>query len=123
MDLIQEEDGAAAFELEALGGFVHDLADALDAHGRRVLAHELALGVRGNELGERGLASAGRAVQDHARHGTGVEHAPQQLAGAQDVLLAGELSDGARAHACREGEHGLVRSLAGRGPEVGHSGR
>ncbi len=123
MDLIQEEDGAAAFELEALGGFVDDLADALDADGGRVLAHELSLGVGGDELCERGLAGAGRAVQDHARDGAGVEHAAEELAGTEDVLLTGELGDGARAHACREGQHGLVRSLAGRGPEVGHSGR
>lgn len=103
VDLIQEEDGAAAAGLEAAGGFIDDLADALDADGCGVLALEVTLGVGRDEFGECGFAGAGGAVEDEGGDRVGLEHAAEELAFAEDVLLSGELVEGARAHASSQG--------------------
>ena len=53
----------------------------------------------GDDVGQGGLAGAGRAVEDQRAEPVGLEQAAQQLAGAEEVLLADELVEGARPHA------------------------
>ena len=85
----------------------------------------------GDQFGEGGLAGAGRAVEDDARECSpstaagragflGLEHAPEEFSGGEDVLLAGELVEGSRAHADGQRLDAADRALAFLGPEVRH---
>ena len=77
-------------------------ADFLDAGGDRVERLEAALGVVGDDVRERGLAAAGRAVEDQRVEAIGQEHPAEQLAGAEEVLLPDELVERSRPHPRRE---------------------
>ena len=118
MDFIEEENRAFVLKVEAFGGFVADFANALDAYESCVLADEVALGVFGDEFGEGGFASAGRAVEDHAGDRVGGEHAAEKFAWAQDVELASEFVERARTHADGERLDTAAGILAFGGPEV-----
>jgi hypothetical protein len=118
VDLIEEQDGARAAALEPPRGLVDDLADAFDADGCGVLTLEVAARVGGDKFGERGLAGARGTVEDERCDGIGLEHPPQELALAEDVALAGELVESARAHSRRERLDAAERRLASWSPEV-----
>jgi hypothetical protein len=77
------------------GDVGHDAAGALEA----------ALGRAGDDLGQGGLAAAGRAVEDDAAQPVGLDASAQRLAGAEHVVLADHLVQRARAHA--GGQRGL----------------
>ena len=62
----------------------------------------MALGVLGNDMGQGGLACAWWSVKDQGAEPVCLEHAPQQLAGTEEVLLADKLVDGARPHSRRQ---------------------
>ncbi len=120
VDFIEEEDGSAAAAGEQAVGFLDDFADAGNADGRGVFAHELTFGVFCDQLGERGFPGAGRAVEDERCEGICLEHAAEEFAFAQDVLLAGVFVDGARPHAHRQGHDAAGEFFARFGEEVGH---
>ncbi len=64
----------------------------------------------GDHLGQRGFSRAGRPVKDGGDEAVGVEHPPQQLAGAEKVFLAGKFVDRAGPHPRRQG-HGPLQIL------------
>ena len=81
----------------------------------------MGLGLVGDDLGQGGLAGAGRAPQDDGgEQPVGLDGAPQELAGADDLLLADELVQGARAHAGGQRGFGVHAFLHGVVKEVGH---
>jgi len=59
-------------------------------------------------------------VEDDAGDGVGEQHAAEELAGAEDVLLTGDVVEGARAHTDSQGADGPDGVLALTCPEVGH---
>jgi len=67
-----------------------------------VQRHEATFRMVGDDVGQRGLAGAGRPVEDQRAEPVGVEHAPQQLAGAEEMLLADELVHVPRPHPRRQ---------------------
>ena len=101
VDFVDEDDGARAVLAGALG-IAHDLLDFLDAgeHGGEL--DEVGLGDAGNDLGERGFAGAGRAPEDHRGGIVALDLHAQRFAGADQVLLADEFIERARAHAVGE---------------------
>src|SRR3954464_6042657 len=90
VNLIEEEHRALAMQAEALFGVVDDFANFLDADSRGVELLEVRFAVVCNQRGERGFAGAGRAVEDHTGKPIGLEHAAQELARAEKMLLAGK---------------------------------
>ncbi len=102
VNLIDEQDGARV-HLRGLRGGDHHLLDLLDAahHGGKL--DEGGLGGLGDDLGQRGLAHSRRTPQNHGAGPRSVElvafdlHA-QRFAGANQVLLAAQLIQRARAH-------------------------
>ena len=72
-------------------GFLEQLAHFLDADGDGVELAKDALRVLGDDVGEGGLAAAGRAVEDHRAEAIRLQQPAQQLARAEEVLLADEL--------------------------------
>jgi hypothetical protein len=89
--------------LPGLVGVGHHRFDLLDAgeHGGEL--DELGVGEVGDDLGQGGLAHAGRSPEDERAGVVALELHAQRLAGSEDVLLADELLEGARPHARRQG--------------------
>ena len=115
VNLVEEEDRPLAALLQVPSRFGEDLADFLRAGGDRVHRLEAALRVVGDDVGEGGLAGAGRAVEDERAEPVGDEHARRSFL-AEDVLLADELVERPRPHAgradgrIRDGRSGRVRT-------------
>ncbi len=106
---VDEDDGARAVLPRAFG-LGHDLLDFLDAahHGREL--DELGVGHAGDDLGQRGLADAGRAPEDERAGVVALDLHAKGFAGAENVLLPDELVERAGAHALgkRAGAVGFV---------------
>ena len=84
------------------------------AHLRQAREHgrdgdELGLGVARQQQGQRGLAAAGRAPEDHRVHVAGFHRAAQRAARRQQAALADHLVQGGRAHALGQGLEALGR--------------
>ena len=77
VNLVDEEDGAPAPHLEPVPRAGDGVANLGDAAGRGVQRVEGRAGVLGDDAGERGLAGAGRAVEDDRHQPVGVEHPPE----------------------------------------------
>lgn len=122
VDLVEKEDGALTVVCQAALGGLGDLADAGDADTGGVLALEVTLERAGDDLGEGGFADAGRAVEQDAGERASIEHAAEEFARAEDVLLSGELVERARAHAHGQRLGGADGIEAALGEEVGHGG-
>src|SRR5438034_5317796 len=103
VNLVAEENRAAAFVLEPLLRLLDDLPHPRHTlgHGRKRL--ELAGGVVGDETGERGLARAGGPPEDARPHVAAADQLPQGFAGPEQVLLTEEVFEAGRAHAGSEG--------------------
>ena len=101
VDLVEEEDRRPA-GLAALGRAREHLAHLGPPRvdGRELL--ERAVGAAGDDPRERRLAGPGRAVEDGAVGLAGLDRDAQRRAGGEQLALAGELVDGARAHPRRE---------------------
>ena len=114
VNFVDEDDGARAVLAGAVG-IAHDLLDFLDAgeHGGKL--DEVGLGDAGNDLGEGGLAGAGRAPEDHRRGVIALDLHAQRLARPDQVLLANEFIERARAHAVGQ----RARALGGWSLPVG----
>ena len=102
MDLVDEEDGAAALLGQAVFGPVQRLAQLLDpgehgAQGLEVRARALA-----DDVGERGLARPRRPPEDDRGQAVRLERAPQRPALAEHLFLADELVEGLRPDAIGE---------------------
>ena len=101
MHFIHEQDGthpAPAVLLRLVDGG----ADLLDAGGDRGEPLHLGLAVVGHQLGQRGLAGAGRSPQDHGVAVPRQDRLAQGLVSPQDVLLAYVLIQVLRPHPGRQ---------------------
>jgi hypothetical protein len=95
--LVDEEDGAPAARCKRVLGFLHRLADVLDAgeHGRE--RDELGVESLRHEPGDGGLARARRTPQDHGVRLARFEGEPQRLAGTDEMALPYDLVERLRA--------------------------
>ena len=91
VDLVEEEDRPLSVRAEPLAGARDHLAHLRDRrrHGRELL--ERRAGRVGDDAGERRLAAARRAVEDHRADAVLLDREPERRARAEDVLLADEL--------------------------------
>ena len=107
VDLVEEEDGPAPVAAPLLGALEHrpDLGAA--GVDRRLLL-EGAVGGGRDDPGDRRLAGARRSVEDHRVRLAGLDRGAQRRALGEQVLLADEVVERARAHP--DGER---RPLAG----------
>ncbi len=116
VDLVQEEDGLLAVSAGGAAGAVDDRADLLDSCGDRRQFDEAGVGGLGDDVRQGGLAGAGRAPEDHGggAGGTGglADKSAQGRARLQQMLLAHDLVEGARAHPHRQGAAGRLLLLA-----------
>src|SRR5438034_4061590 len=103
VNLVAEENRAAAFVLEPLLRLLDDLPHPRHTlgHGRKRL--ELPGGVVGDETGERGLPRAGGPPEDARPHVAAADQLPQGFAGPEQVLLAEKVLKRCGAHAGGEG--------------------
>src|SRR5438034_4546603 len=103
VNLVAEENRAAAFVLEPLLRLLDDLPHPRHTlgHGRKRL--ELAGGVVGDETGERGLPRSGGPPEDARPHVAAADQLTQGFAGAEEVLLAEKVLKRCGAHAGGEG--------------------
>ena len=85
---------------------------SLTPDGGGVELLEVGLRVAGDDVGQRGLAGARRAVEDHAGQPVGLEHPPQQLARPDEMLLADELVERARPHPHGQRLHAVEGGLS-----------
>src|SRR6185312_15292809 len=98
MNFVNENNGTGTV-LARLVGIGHDLLDFLDAGEHRGKLDELRPGEPGNYLGQGGLAHARRAPEDDGAGIVAVNLSAQRFARADQVLLADEFLQRARAHA------------------------
>ena len=121
VDFVHEQDGFLLVHAPALEGGIDDILQFGLAGQHRRKGLEMGLGLVGDDLGQGGLAGAGRPPQDDGREQpVGLDGAPQQLAGADDLLLPDELVQRARAHAGGQRGLGIHAFLHGMVEEVGH---
>src|SRR5262249_50725562 len=81
VDLIEEQNGTLAGLLQLGLGFLEQFPYFLDPRGHGIELLEMTLRVEGDDLRQRGLSRAGRAVEDERAEPVCLEHAPQELAG------------------------------------------
>ena len=113
VNFIDEEDGAGS----PRGGFLrigHHLLDFFYAGEDGGELDEGGFGCVRDDLGEGGFADAWRAPEDHGIGIVALDLNAEGLAGAEEVLLAEELVEGAGAHSLGEGR-GDCAGVAGFG--------
>ena len=103
VDFVDEEDGALGKLAAAFLRGGDGRADVRDARQHGVDGDEVAARGVGDDARQRGLAGAGRPVEDDGAELVGLDRAAQQPARPDDVLLADELVERARAHPGGEG--------------------
>ena len=101
VQLIHEEDGAAAGFFQLGAGLVEDFAHLLGAGGDGVERAEPALRLVGDDLGERRFAGAGRAIEDRGAKPIGLKQPAQQLAFAEETAAGRRTHPGCAAAAER----------------------
>jgi hypothetical protein len=99
MDLVEEEDRALAARGAAVLGARQHLAHLGSARLDRRLLLERRARVDGEHARERGLAGAGRPVQDHRVRPALLDRRAQRRAALEQVLLADELPECRGTHA------------------------
>ena len=122
VDLVDEEQGAAAV-LAAEAGGLEDLLQVGDAGEDGADLHEGEVGGVGEEARDGGLADAGRAPEDDGAEVALGEHPAERGVGAEEVVLADDLLEPARAEAVGERARGLVRGRRRGRRDGGRRGR
>ena len=102
VDLVDEQQRPASAGGQLVAGVGQHFAQFLHAAGHGAELPELAVALRGQQAGQRRLARARRAVEDHRAQPIGLQQPPQQLALAQEMLLADELVERRRPHPRRQ---------------------
>ena len=105
VDLVEEEDRGLAVQVALGQRLLHDLAHIPDSGRHRGEFDEAPARGAGHGLGERRLAGAGRAPEDHrGRPGRGIRirERHQRRARAKQMSLARDLGEGHRTHPHRE---------------------
>ncbi len=101
MNFVDEDDGARAILAGAIG-VSHNLLDFLDAREHGGEFDELGFGDAGDDFCERSFAGAGRPPENHRSRVVALDLHPQRLAWPDEVFLAHEFFERARAHAVRQ---------------------
>ena len=102
VQFVEEEDGACAAAFQDGAGVGQQVAHFLDAGRHGVQRPKATLRLLRDDVRQRGLAGAGRAVEDQRAEPIGLQHAPQQLAFAEEMLLPDKLLERARPHPRRQ---------------------
>ena len=113
MDLVDEQHGAPAggAQLARVGDDAAQVGDAGADRGER---GEVRAGLVRDDPRERRLSGPRRPPEDHRGYLIGFDRAPQRAARPDDLLLADELVERARAHPRRERlAHAAPAALAG----------
>ena len=97
MNLVDEKHRGLAGALE-LPGFLDDSLEVLDPGSHRGKIYRDGVGGFGDEARQRGLTAARRAPKYQRAEFAGAQHSAQELAGAEQVLLADELVETRRTH-------------------------
>ncbi len=121
--LVDEQHRLATAARQRRAGGVEHGADVLDPRGDRRDLDEVPPGGQAQQGGDRGLAGAGRAPQQHRHRLVALDQAPQRRSLDQQVVLAHQLVERARPHphgerAARVG--GVGQAAAARRPGSGH---
>ncbi len=121
VDFIHEEDGFFLVQPAALEGGFDDVPElALSGQDRRK-GLEMGFGLVGDDLGQGGLAGAGRSPQyDGREQPVGLDGAAQEFAWADDLFLADELIQAAWAHPGSQRGFGIHAFLHGVVEEIRH---
>ena len=98
MNLVDEDDGALAFEIKRAARLIHSLAQLGDAGGNRRDRFEDGARLLREQQCDRGFAGAGRTPQDHRMERAGRDHLAEQLAWAEQMFLADDFVERARTH-------------------------
>ncbi len=112
MHFVDEDDGAAAVMASAFGGDHHFL-DFLDAGQNGAEGDEFGARFSGDQARESGLAAARRSPEKHRDHVVALDLRAQRLAGTEQVVLADEFVERARAHAVGERARALRAFVLG----------
>ena len=99
MNLVDEHNGALLVKFALLLRLFHDGPDVADARGHGVELLKMAARHARDHLRQRRLARARRAVEDERGNVVRFDHAPQELARANSLLLADKFLKIARPHA------------------------
>ena len=99
VDLVDEEDGAAAEPAPRFLRFGHHRADFLDAGQHGAERDEVRAGRAGDQPRQRGLAGARRTPEDHRLQAVLLDGLPQRPAGPDERVLADEFVERPRPHA------------------------
>ena len=102
VDLVDEKTGSLAVVFQPPAGRLEHVAHILHARRRRREFHKPPLRLLGDDLGERRLAHAWRAVEDHRAEPVGLDQPPQEFSGADHLLLADILCQPPRSHPRRQ---------------------
>ena len=98
VDFVDEQQRAPA----ALGAIAirrgDDFADFLDAGRHRAEGDEIRVDETGEQSGQRGLAGAGRAPEDHRVERPVLEREPQRAARPQQLILTDQVVERAGPH-------------------------
>ena len=102
VDLVDEQDGPAVEHHEPVLGLVDLATQVLHRARDRGDLDELAFGVRGDDMGQRGLARSRGTIQDHARQHVVLDGAPQPRTGPHRLFLTHVIVKRAGPHAHRQ---------------------
>ncbi len=116
--LVDEEHGPLALLAQAVLRLGQRLADVLHAGGRGRERGQVLGGGVGQEPGQGGLAGAGGPPQDRRADPVRLGQAAQRRAGADEVLLAHDLVEGAGAEAGGQGGLAPEAAVGGVGEEA-----
>ncbi len=103
VDLVTEEDRPPALQPLPLLGLGNDLPNPGHPRGHGAERLEMPIGVGRNQVGESGLAGAGRAPEYDAGDITALDGLPQRLPFPNEVILAKEVVQTLRPHSVCEG--------------------
>ena len=106
VDFVHEHNCADA-EMPVAFRLLHHLPDFLDAAGDGGEGDEVALGLAGDNLRERGFPHARRPPENHRGHQIALNHAAQNLSLAEQMLLSGKFIEVLRAKALRQRRGGI----------------
>ncbi len=120
VDLVDHQQRRPPAGGDFVAGLFEHFADVFHAAGDRAELPKAAVRLLGQQPRERRLAGARRAVEDHRPEPLGPQHSPQQLAFAEEVLLADKFRQRSRPHPRRERLHLLEVGCFGLGEKIGH---
>lgn len=100
--LVEEEHGGPSRDRPLLPGRLDDLPNVLHAGEHRGQRLEPRIAGRGHDAGQRRLARAGRAPEDHRVRRAGLDQARQRTPVTQEVALPDHLGQGLGPHAVGE---------------------